>query len=309
MRANDKVRSFLWTLPAAFLFVVLVIVALRSHSTEERSEQLVSRAHVADLVERMRVSLATASDAERSAVLAITDEDSQRFANQSRAASTEVERLRTELANELAKGDYSTEQQNLARFTRSFGEFKTLDAEILALAVKNTNLKANGLAFGEAAQTVDEINQALGTLLDKSATPRDAALSAARAQVALLHIQTLLAPHIAEESEPKMRALETRMAADDKTVRANLDALSATPQLKSDPDVAAARAKYARYDALRTQILALSHDNTNVRSLSLTLDGHRGQVMSACQDALGELRRTLLAEPAQEAPVNPRHMQ
>ena len=309
MKTTSAVRSFLWTLPAALLCVAVVVIALRSHTTEVNSDQVASRAQLVDLTERVRVALATASDAERSAVLAITDQESQSFANQSRAATAEVDRLRAELTGLLAAGDHPTERESLDRFAKSFEEFRTLDAEILALAVKNTNLKAYGIAFGTAAQAVDEINKSLSHLVDKSTTPRDAALSAARAQIAVLHLQTLLAPHIAAESEPKMRALETLMDEDDKAVRTHIDALASVPSLHGDPDLSAARASYSRFADLRAQILALSHENTNVRSLSLTLDGNRSRVMTACQDALADLRQALIAEPSSPViPLNPRHI-
>ena len=85
---------------AAMLVLVLLVV----HYQGERSpaQQIERKVRKVDLVERMRYSLAAASEAEKSAVMAVTDQDSQAFADQARTATAEVERLRTTLGEILA---------------------------------------------------------------------------------------------------------------------------------------------------------------------------------------------------------------
>jgi len=69
--------------------------------------------------------LAAASEAEKSAVLAVTDQDSQAFADQTRAATAEVERLRTTLGEMLADGAGQREKEQLAVFSECFGGLST----------------------------------------------------------------------------------------------------------------------------------------------------------------------------------------
>jgi hypothetical protein len=95
------------------------------------------------------------------------------------------------------------------------------------------------------------------------------------------------------------------MDKDDRQVRAGLDGLAAQPDLGADSDVASARAGYARFSELRTQILALSRQNTNVRSLAMSLDQKR-KAMFMCQDALFALQKEIAGEPAPVTPTNPR---
>jgi hypothetical protein len=83
------------------------------------------------------------------------------------------------------------------------------------------------------------------------------------ARVAVLHLQTLLAPHIAEASDEKMDALETRMAEDDREVRAELDRLASLRE--SDSDVRTAAASYVRFGELRSQILRLAREQASDR--------------------------------------------
>lgn len=202
------------------------------------------------------------------------------------------------MAKLVESGDRPGEKEPLDRFSKAFSDFLKMDDEILALAVKNTNIKAYQLAFGSGAQSVHEIDTALSRFIARPSLPRDATLAAVGALTAVMRIQALLPPHIAEESDQKMDQLEAQMATEEQTVKKSLDALSAAPALRADPDLATARASYARFSEVKAQILKLSRENTNVRSLSLTLDQERRRVFASCQDALDGLRQAILADGA-----------
>jgi hypothetical protein len=93
-----------WT-AAGTAFLALVVVLMWHFSRETNpTKELAFKASRVDIVGRMEVALASASEAEKSAVLAITDQDSQSFADQARAATQEVDRERQELGKLLATG-------------------------------------------------------------------------------------------------------------------------------------------------------------------------------------------------------------
>ena len=308
MEVKPGVRDFLWMGAGAAVLLVVLLVMQSYQSGRSPAQRLELKARRVDLVERMRYSLAAASEAEKSAVLAVTDQDSQAFADQASAATAEVERLRKALGELLASGASQKEKELLARFSEVFTDFQRVDRDLLALAVKNTNLKAFALAFGPAAQASQEMDSALSRFLPRHAkSPQKMLLLAARAQAAALRLETRLAPHIAEESDQKMDAMEALMESDDREVRASLDGLDAQPDLHADPDLAIARSSYVRFSELRTQILALSRENTNVRSLAISLNQKR-KVMSVCQDALHALQQEIAGEPAPATPFNPRQL-
>jgi hypothetical protein len=286
--------------------LLLVLLALHYQSQRDPARQVERKARKIDVVERMRYSLAAASEAEKSAVLAVTDQDSQEFADQARAATAEVERLRKTLAEIFAAEASQKEKDLLASFSRGFANFLRIDRDLLALTGKNTNIKAFALAFGPAAQAAQETDSALSRFLAKHAiSAQKTLLLAAGAQAAVLRLQTRLAPHIAEQSEQKMDELEALMAKDDREVRTAFDGLAAP--LRADPDLATARASYAQFIQVRTQILALSRQNTNVRSLAISLDQKR-KAMFMCQDALYALQQEIAGEPTPVTPTNPRRL-
>jgi hypothetical protein len=103
-----------------------------------------------------------------------------------------------------------------------------------------------------------------------------------------------------------MDEMEALMAREDRVVRKNLDDLAAMPNLAGNPDLKAAASAYARFTDFKAQILKLSRENTNVRSLTISL-GQKRRVMLVCQDALAALKTAIEQEPvAGRAPVNPR---
>jgi hypothetical protein len=267
------------------------------HQAQNPTEQLAFKARKIELVDRMRLDLASASEAEKSAVMAITDEDSRTFADQARAASAAVERGRKELL--LQTGAPQGEKALLGQFSQVFAEFQRIDDDVLSLAVKNTNLKASSLAFGPAAEALKEMDAALSHLVAESATSPDAVkvtMLAFGARVGALRVQTMLPPHIAEESDQKMDEMEARMAKEEQEVGADLEGLAALQTSSANPDLQTARSRWVRFGEIKAQILKLSRENTNVRSLTISLDRKR-KVMSMCQDALAALRQAIQEEP------------
>jgi hypothetical protein len=291
MTIRPSIKDFLWMVFGAVLLLAIVLVALHFQKGQSPAELLAFKAKRVDMVERMRLALASASEAEKSAVMAITDEDSQKYADQARAATADVERERNELGQLLDAGGTQREKDTLAQFSKSFTDFQRVDSDLLALAVKNTNIKAYNLAFGPAADAITR-------LVSKSAPTPDAravAPLAFGAQTAALRIQALLAPHIAEESDAKMDAMEARMTRDDQEVRKDLDGMAALPMFNGDADLATAASAYARFSEVRAKIIPLSRENTNVRSLAISLDQKR-KVMFLCQDALASLQQAISEE-------------
>jgi hypothetical protein len=312
MRTRPSTKDLPW-LVAGMVFLALIFVVVW-HFRQEASptRQLALKASRVDLVGQMQLALASASEAEKSAVLAITDQDSQKFADQARAATAEVEQERQGLGTLLATDGTQHERDLLAQFSEAFGNLRRIDDEVLGLAVKNTNLKAYSLSFGPAADTLEEMDAALSRVVAKYADSPDAKRVMALAfgaRIGVLRIQTLLAPHIAEESASKMDQLEAAMVKHETQVSQDLDGLRALPKLEGEADLATAASRFVRYRGLKGRILALSRENTNVRSLALSLNQKR-KAMVVCLDALNALKQAVLEEPIAGVtygrPPNPR---
>ena len=115
MKGGSRDQDLRWMAAGVAFLVLLVLVLWRFH--QNPATQLAFKATRVDLVGRLQVGLATASEAEKSAVLAVTDQDSQRYAGQARAATAELERDRQELSRLLASGGTQRERELLAQFS------------------------------------------------------------------------------------------------------------------------------------------------------------------------------------------------
>ncbi len=310
--ARFRIRNYLWFIGGAVFFLALVVGALRFNQYGQSVAREAFRAERLDVANRTRLALASASEAEKSAVLAVTDEDSRVYADQARAATTQADRLRLELQRLLKLGGTAHELDLFKQFSESFAEFQRVNSKLLALAVKNTNLKATALSFGPATKSIDDMIASLSSVVAKSANwpeSRNIALFALGAESAVLRIQVLLAPHIAEESDSRMDELEAQMNEHAREVQKDLTELAALPKLRGDPDLVKATAHYREFIALKTQVLALSRENTNVLSLSMSLTQKR-RVMLLCQETLAALVQAINEEPEsglpQGRPASPR---
>ncbi len=310
MTTKPGLKDFLWIAAGAVALLAIVLVVLHFHQEKNAAAQLAFKTKRVELVGQMRLALASASEAEKSAVMATTDQDSRSFADQARAQVAAVERERKELEELLQTGGTKTEQDLLAQFSQAFTEFQRIDKDLLDLAVQNTNLKAYALAFGPAAEVLHEMDAALSRTVAQSvnSTSPDAKQVlqlADDARIRALRIEALLAPHIAEESDQKMDELEARMAKEDLEVRKDLEGLVSLLKPGGSPDIETAESRYAKFSEIKAQIIKLSRENTNVRSLAISLNQKR-KVMLMCQDALAALEQAIQQEPIAQAPVSPR---
>jgi hypothetical protein len=305
MPTKTGMRGFFWIATGVVALLAVMLVLLRFHKEDTLGARLAFRTKRVELIGRMRLGLATASEAEKSAVMAITDQESQTFADQARAASTAVDEERHELEQLVGQNGRKDEQELLSQFSRAFAECQRIDNELLGLAVKNTNLKAYSMAFGPAAEALKEMDDAFSRIIAEEAVSdspeaKRVMLLAAGAQRAALWIQSVLPAHISEESDQKMDQLESLMAKEDQGIRRDLATLRAILGPGGSSDLKTADSGYVRFNEIKREILVLSRQNTNVRSLTISLNQKRSAVLM-CQDALAALEAAVRAEPVGDA--------
>jgi len=312
MKTRAFLNDFILMAAGAGIMLAITLVVLYLSEEQNPAAQLAFKAKRVELVEQMRLALASASEAEKSAVMATTDQDSQSFADQSRTQVAAVQQGRKELEELLRTGGTKSEQDLLAQFTQTFAEFQRMNKDLLDMAVQNTNIKAYGLAFGPAAEVLNEMDAALSRIVAQnvSSTSPDArqvTRLADDARIRALRIQTLLAPHIAEESDQKMDELEALMTKEDLEVHKDLDGLAALLKPGGSPDMEIASSRHTKFSEIKTQIIKLSRENTNVRSLAISLTEKR-KVVVMCQDGLAALEQAIQQEPTvgHKTPALPR---
>jgi hypothetical protein len=234
------------------------------------------------LAAELHVEFSKAAEASNRAVMADTDEASAAGADEARRAREIVDRDLTALRALLQSLGYPEDLRALDAFQARFAEYRKVDDEILPLAVENTNLKAQRLSFGPAQEAAQAFASAVQAAARGAQGGCCAEALASRARAALLEIQVLQAPHIAESDDAAMTKLEARMTELAATARTAVDDLKA-------PEAAGALDRFLK---INDEIITLSRRNSNVRSLALSL-GRKRTVAAECEDQLQALEQAL----------------
>jgi negative regulator of replication initiation len=239
------------------------------------------------------VQLARAADATNRAVMADTDDESAASAREAEQAADAIQKDVDALRPMLQALQYTKEAGVLEEFVRRFAQYRELDRGMLALAVENTNLKAQRLSFGPASEAADAFRAALDALTAPAGESGwHARALVASAVEAIREIQVLQAPHIAEANDGAMTKMETRMAASEALARRHMQSLASLLPADAKPRLAAAAAALDRFMTVNAELVALSRRNTNVRSLALAL-GQKRMLTAACEESAQALQDAL----------------
>lgn len=252
-----------------------------------------SRRLAADL----RLQFNRASDASNRAVMADTDEASKAFAGEAEQALQIVDGDVAALTPVLRTLNFPNELELLEEFGSHYAAYRELDHTILALAVDNTNLKAQHLAFGPAREAADDFQDALARIA-LGAPPKarcNTESLVAGATLAVRDIQVLFAPHIAESDDALMTKMEQQMAQLQARAESALESLASLAPATARPALSAGEAALDRFKHSSNEIVALSRRNTNVRSLELSLRA-KPPLTTACDESLRALGEALSQE-------------
>lgn len=235
------------------------------------------------LITAIRHALLESVAAEKSAVLATTDEESQSLARETQRFAADVDRLRGELRKLIVADGRPQEIEKLDAFDAAWAESESVDQRLLALAVANTNLKAAQLSAREGARAVDRLVDGL-TELQRTATDPETIRTLGRASVAALRVQGLVLVHIPAANDEEMTRLEQQMRGLSDEVDRALAGARENGQL-SPEQLAAVSQAWSDYGRVVADVLRLSRENTNVRSFDVSIHEKR----HATKDCLAAL--------------------
>jgi hypothetical protein len=246
------------------------------------------------LASDLQVQFTRAADAANRSVMSDTDDAAIAAAREAEQATQAVLRDADQLRAVSKSMGYSEELRFLDTFSERFAEYQKLDAEILPLAIENSNVKAQRLSFGPSRDAANAFRASLEAAA-KRASPADAArvdALAARAIASILEIQVLQAPHIAESEDAAMTRMEEQMAASEASARKGLEQIKPLLPPDASRHLTAAVAALNRFKTINADLIKLSRQNSDVRSLALTL-GRKRALTAQCDDQLRGLQEAL----------------
>jgi hypothetical protein len=277
--------------PVLLSIVVVMACACGSKPALLRAQRELS------LIHSVREALLRSAEAEKSAVLASTDEESRQLANDAERCATTVNQARTEL-RQLVDADGRPEvTAQLDAFDAAWAESETVDKRLLALAVANTNLKATRLSVEEGAQLLNRFVDLAADAQRASADP-SVVRNLLFASISALRVQSLLAAHIPSADTAEMSALEKRIAELSEDTSRRLLAVGKTAAQGSPAQLAEATRAWGDYQRVVAEVVRLSRQNTNVLSFDVSVHEKR-HVTQDCLTALDALLQAV--ESAQTA--------
>lgn len=242
----------------------------------------------------VRIQLNLAAAASIRAVMAKTDPESIAFAREAEQAKQALKKDVETMLPMLRELSYVQEAQMLEAFSQRFAEYEAIDRSILELAVENTNLKAQQLSFTPARETGNRVRAALDAVA-RTAPPKNRcrvdSLVASAVQ-AVLEIQVLHAPHIAESSEAAMAGMEKEMTDRLAAAQDALSALSSLIDPSAQDQLKAAMNALAQFQTIHLEVIKLSRRNSNARSLEMAL-GQERSLTAACDTSISALQAAL----------------
>lgn len=273
------------------LLAVVLLAAVVGCSPEPAFRR---QAEEEGLVDAIRATLLSSVEAEKSAVLATTDEESLQMAQESRRLAERIDALVGDLRTHIDADGRPATSERFAAFVARWEELKAVDERLLALAVANTNLKAMRLSAREGLSAVDRLLVALDAM-ERSSTDPDTIRTLAAASVAALREQSLLLIHIPSADDAEMTRLEKQMSEAAASVDRALATLRAGGNVPPGALDTASEA-WAAQRRIVDEVLKLSRENTNVRSFDVSVHEKR-TVTRECLDALAALRTAVASSP------------
>ena len=248
-----------------------------------------------EILSRMRTNLLTSVDAEKSAVMADTDESSRAFADQSRQAADAVDRDRRELGLLVEKDHTDREMELLREFDGCWAELRKIDQVLLELAVENTNIKAANLSFGKGSLAMKRFEEALTDLKRSEPLSRkdnQIAELVWNALTAGLKIHYLQAPHIAAANDDQMDKIEAEIRQQNDVIKSSLSKLKLLVPKDKQASLGEAEAAYDELARVTAEVVNLSRQNTNIKSFELSL-GRKRKVTAQCDEVLKRLEQVV----------------
>lgn len=264
--------------------VVLVAVGCSSEPAMVRQMRKVR------LIGAIQHQILTSVAAEKSAVLATTDEESQALAGESQNAAAKINELRGELRTLIVADQRKEELEKLDTFDASWAEVERVDERLLRLAVANTNLKATRLLARDGATALDHFIDSINDM-ERSAPDPNTIRALSRASVAALRDYSLLLIHIPSPDDAEMTRLEEHMRDLNAEIDRSLALASESGQLSPEL-MAAASQSLAEYRKVSAEVVRLSRQNTNVISFDVSVHEKR-HVTQDCLAALSALLATV----------------
>jgi len=292
-----KKTGFMWvaSLVATALITLFATLYIQNASLLNEGGSLQKLTLLAD----MRVNLVRSVEKEKSAVMALNDEGSAGFAEQSKAAARAVTRDLKKLETITSKRGSDKEKELVGKFSKSWEEVQLIDTDLLESAMQNTNVKAVSLSNTIGTELMHKIDDNLAKLTAKvtpAARKTPMEIIAVNTGLAVRNIALFQSRHIDAATEADKNKLEASIRAEQEKVNAALKTLDKMTARKSRVYIREAMTDFSEFMRVNDEIVRLSRLNTNRKTAALSL-GKKRMAEAECDRTLEALQKLATAKP------------
>jgi hypothetical protein len=292
-----KKTGFIWaaSLVATALITLFATLYIQNASILNEASSLQKLTLLAD----MRVNLVRSVEKEKSAVMALNDEGSAGFAEQSKAAARAVTRDLKKLETITSKRGSDKEKELVGKFSKSWEEVQQIDTGLLESAMQNTNVKAVSLSNTIGTELMHKIDDNLSRLTAKvtpAARKTQMDIIAVNTGLAVRNIALLQLQHIDAVAETDKKKLTASIRSEQEKVNAALKTLDKMTGRKSRVFIREATTDFSEFMRVNDEIVRLSTLNTNRNTTALSL-GKKRMAEAECDRTLEALQKLATAKP------------
>ena len=292
---GKRQKAIIWGVGIFSILLSIFIISRHYSNTKSLEDTYKNIIEKKEILSQIRINLLKSVEMEKDAVMALTDEESQGFADQSSVASSAVEQNLRQLHSLIDASSLQDEKKLIVEFDGCWMELRKLDQTILELAVQNTNLKAASLSREKGAEAIGRFEHALKEICQfTTRTPNEGRVEKSIFQAITdgLKIHTLHSPHIAEASDAKMDQIEAEMKIYEKEVLKSLDELAEITGEDCRESLSQAKTAFSDFMDVTVTVIKLSRQNSNIKSLELSL-GRKRKVTAQCDEVLAAFQETV----------------
>jgi hypothetical protein len=293
--AGRKKNGIIWAASLAAAVLITFFASTWYHSSPGNAGNGVEGKR--RLITEMRRELARAAEKEKCAILALSDEESGNFADQSRASSVALDRDLDALRRMIGRNGSGKEREMLQKFETSWKNLHQIDSELLMLAAQNTDMKAIELSGTIGAELLQKLHEDLARISLRVTPPArrsETEKVAGQAEIAALNLAALQMRHIHAPSIDEKTAIEATMKSAEQNGNAALRVLDNLAGKKSNPFLRGATTEFSEFMQVNEEIVRLSRINSNNSSIEISL-GRKLLADTECDRALKALQTAVVA--------------
>ena len=306
-----RLRTKLGLIIGILLVTALLIAAVGIYQLKSLNAKVQTLVDVTvkelNTVSQIEIDLHRAVRAQKNSIISIVDDESKRYANQSRKHEEAANQSRIELAKLIEMHGSAEEKEALNEFDRTWVEFQKIEKDVLSLAEKNSNIKASNLLNGIMIEKLNALELLLSPLpammeAEQNVKPDPVRIATIPKKSrliseALLQLHTLyrvLNQHNNANAELEKNPFETQWKSLERSIDEKLISLKTMSDGKDKESETIARATtaYGEFKDMASQVLKLSRDNTVNLSTNLSM-GTLRELVESCDLALIRLKTSL----------------